>query len=137
MNHSPSDDEAVSAVIGVILLVAITVIIAAVISTFVFGMATNVPRTYVVSASFQQPDNDHIIVTYNGGKDEIFVTNLTVTINDLYAGTIGLSDGSVMQVGCSTTFNANPPHSFDRNTHIVIIAHFIDGTSQVILDYFL
>ena len=130
------DQEAVSAVIGVILMVAITVIIAAVVATFLFGMTNNVPRTYVVAATFQPIDDNHIEVTYNGGQDAQFTTNLTVNINGLYAGVIGPTDGSVMKVGCSTTFLANPPHSFIRGTHVVGTAHFIDGTSQVILDYF-
>ena len=38
------NDEAVSPVIGVILMVAITVILAAVIAAFVFGMAGNIRR---------------------------------------------------------------------------------------------
>jgi len=129
-------DEAVSPVIGVVLMVAITVILAAVVSTYVFGMTSNVPRTYVVAATFQPIDDDHIEITYNGGQDAAFVTNLTVTINGLYAGTIGDSDDSILKVGCSTVFHANPPHSFIRGTHVVGVAHFLDGTSQVILDYF-
>jgi len=131
------NDEAVSPVIGVVLMVAITVILAAVISTYVFGMTTSVPKEYVVGATFQQLDTDHVTITYIGGQDAASVTNLTVSINSLYAGTIGSDDGSVLKVGCSTTFTANPPHSFVRNTHVVTTAHFLDGTSQVILDYFL
>ena len=50
------NDEAVSPVIGVILMVAITVILAAVIAAFVFGMAGNISKTKVVAATAQQPD---------------------------------------------------------------------------------
>jgi len=45
------NDEAVSPVIGVILMVAITVILAAVIAAFVFGMAGNIQQTKVVSVT--------------------------------------------------------------------------------------
>ena len=38
------NEEAVSPVIGVILMVAITVILAAVIAAFVFGMAGNIQK---------------------------------------------------------------------------------------------
>ena len=117
-------------------MVAITVILAAVIATYVFGMTNNVPREYVVAATFQPIDNDHLEVIYNGGPDAAVVMNMTVSINGLYAGTIGTSDGTILKVGCSTTFTANPPHSFVRGTHVVGVAHFLDGTSQVILDYF-
>lgn len=46
------NDMAVSPVIGVILMVAITVILAAVIATFAFTMADDVqtPRTVMISA---------------------------------------------------------------------------------------
>ncbi len=50
------NEEAVSPVIGVILMVAITVILAAVIAAFVFGMAGNISKTKVVAATVQQPD---------------------------------------------------------------------------------
>ncbi len=48
-NKFSKNDEAVSAVIGVILMVAITVILAAVIAAFVFGMGSSIKKTYTVS----------------------------------------------------------------------------------------
>ena len=48
-NKFAKNDEAVSAVIGVILMVAITVILAAVIAAFVFGMGSSIKKTYIVS----------------------------------------------------------------------------------------
>ena len=53
------NDEAVSPVIGVILMVAITVILAAVIAAFVFGMAGNISKTKVVAATAQQVNCKH------------------------------------------------------------------------------
>ena len=50
------NDEAVSPVIGVILMVAITVILAAVIAAFVFGMSGNISKTKIVAVTVQQPD---------------------------------------------------------------------------------
>ncbi len=44
MANFKKNDEAVSAVIGVILMVAITVILAAVIAAFVFQLGGNVPK---------------------------------------------------------------------------------------------
>ena len=63
------NDEAVSPVIGVILMVAITVILAAVIAAFVFGMAGNISKTKIVAATAQQPAANSIVVTYQGGQD--------------------------------------------------------------------
>ncbi len=56
MAFTKKNEEAVSPVIGVILMVAITVILAAVIAAFVFGMAGNISKTKVVAATVQQPD---------------------------------------------------------------------------------
>ncbi len=62
------NDEAVSPVIGVILMVAITVILAAVIAAFVFGMSGNISKTKVVAVQFSNPIQSYS-VTYQGGQD--------------------------------------------------------------------
>jgi len=74
------DDDAVSPVIGVILMVAITVILAAVIATFVLGLGEQVSQTAPqASFSFDYEDgttsatcgggsDGDLTVTHNGGK---------------------------------------------------------------------
>ncbi|MFB6082709.1 MAG: type IV pilin [Halorientalis sp.] len=70
-----SDDEAVSPVIGVILMVAITVILAAVIATFVLGLGEQVSSTApTASFSFQYDEGadstaqeGNLTVTHGGG----------------------------------------------------------------------
>ena len=69
MVYTRKNDEAVSPVIGVILMVAITVILAAVIAAFVFGMSGNISKTKIVAVTAQQPDSKYITVTYQGGQD--------------------------------------------------------------------
>jgi len=65
------DEEAVSPVIGVILMVAITVILAAVIAAFVFGMGGNLsqaPPTVSIIAINNAADSDlDIKITHSGG----------------------------------------------------------------------
>ncbi|PSP32466.1 type IV pilin [Halobacteriales archaeon QH_10_67_22] len=76
-----TDDDAVSPVIGVILMVAITVILAAVIATFVLGLGDQVSNT-APQASFSFDWNgpadgdDTLNVTHDGGD--------TVTAQNLY-----------------------------------------------------
>jgi len=81
------DDKAVSPVIGVILMVAITVILAAVIGTFVLGLGDQVQST-TPQASFGfettnvgdgTDDNDQISVTHESG-DSIESNSLTLNI---------------------------------------------------------
>ena len=66
------DEEAVSPVIGVILMVAITVILAAVIAAFVFGMGGNLstaPPTVSITAQNNAADSDRDIkIVHSGGE---------------------------------------------------------------------
>ena len=63
-----TEDRAVSPVIGVILMVAITVILAAVIGTFVLGLGQNVQSTPQASFSFDfDKSNTSVNVTHTGG----------------------------------------------------------------------
>jgi len=77
-----ADDDAVSPVIGVILMVAITVILAAVIGTFVLGLGENVSQNASAGVSAVEGNNNH------------------VTLNSLGPSTEGIacSDGSGTQV---------------------------------------
>ena len=67
--QSNADDRAVSPVIGVILMVAITVILAAVIGTFVLGLGDQLGDT-APQASFTIDENgtDNISITKTGGQ---------------------------------------------------------------------
>jgi flagellin-like protein len=129
------NDEAVSPVIGVILMVAITVILAAVIAAFVFGMAGNISKTKVVAATAQQPDATHIVLTYQGGQDAATCTGVVWTITDS-AGVetqtlMGSTDpaASQLEVGKGATMAGTA-----GKDHVVATAWFSDGSQQVILD---
>jgi len=66
------DDDAVSPVIGVILMVAITVILAAVIASFVLGLGGNQQATPTASFTFDYTEGDsdsgsYLTVTHDGG----------------------------------------------------------------------
>jgi flagellin-like protein len=100
------DEDAVSPVIGVILMVAITVILAAVIGTFVLGLGDQV-QSSAPNANFQieypssnyEPvsdgtsDTDQIRVTHNGGQD-IDVNNLEVQVGSTTVSDVSQSSSS-------------------------------------------
>jgi flagellin-like protein len=152
------NDEAVSPVIGVILMVAITVILAAVIAAFVFGMSGNISKTKVVAMTAQQPDATHITVTYQGGQDAQSFNFGKVTITPGAAGAAAptyfhaasvFGNGTALaavaspgattngdlggQVGDSVTAISD----FSGKDHVVVTAGFTDGTSQVLLDTYI
>jgi flagellin-like protein len=117
------NEEAVSPVIGVILMVAITVILAAVIAAFVFGMAGNISKTKIVAATASQQGATTIYVTYQGGQDAAQVSSMATNI----AGTVGTLStvvGATTSAGSGTT----------GQDHVTVTATFTDGSQQVILD---
>ena len=122
MAFTKKNEEAVSPVIGVILMVAITVILAAVIAAFVFGMAGNVGKTKVVALTTQRPSTTSIVVTNMGGPDAGSVSTLAVT-GDLTGGTLGKSTGSTKTFTCLAGKN-----------HVIVTATFSDASQQVLLD---
>ena len=76
-----TEDRGVSPVIGVILMVAITVILAAVIGAFVLGLGDQASNT-APQASFNFDfDDPNVTVTHSGG-DDIENNTLTLQGND-------------------------------------------------------
>lgn len=149
MKQFVQNEEAVSPVIGVILMVAITVILAAVIAAFVFGMTGNVQTTKTVAITAGQNGND-IILTYQGGADAATLNYLKIQTNNnptsyYYsansAGTswsltkdnpqTGYNTSVALPVGNSITMAKNG--TSERN-HVVVVGHFMDGADQVVLD---
>ena len=121
MAFTKKNEEAVSPVIGVILMVAITVILAAVIAAFVFGMAGNVTKTKVVSVTAQRTSASNIQLTNMGGQDASTITSIAIT--GAGTGSLGAAVGSTTPV----TVGAAPQH-------IIVTGTFNDGTKQVLLD---
>jgi flagellin-like protein len=71
------DDDAVSPVIGVILMVAITVILAAVIATFVLGLGDQVSNTAPQASFSFDYEGSTLTIVHDGGDtitaEELFV----------------------------------------------------------------
>ncbi len=90
-----TDDRAVSPVIGVILMVAITVILAAVIGAFVLGLGDQVSNN-APSASFEYnfENNSEATITHAGG-DNIDNSTLRVTVDGDIAFPSGEAEGSL------------------------------------------
>jgi len=95
-----SDEGAVSPVIGVILMVAITVILAAVIGTFVLGLGDQVqssaPNTNFQFAysdtnndGYSANSDDEVTITHNGGQD---IESSQITVSQ--SGSTSLTDAS-------------------------------------------
>lgn len=125
-----SKEDAVSPVIGVILMVAVTVILAAVIAAFVFGMGSNISKTKIVAVTAAQTDTSaavQITLTYQGGTDDAQVKELWYSVND--AATFTQWDTGKPAVGSALVVSDEAGRS-----HVVVKGVFLDGTEQVVLD---
>ena len=144
------NDEAVSPVIGVILMVAITVILAAVIAAFVFGMSGNVSKTKTVAITAQKVNSDLITVMNSGGNDagSLVYMNMTTTpalttcTPTTGACTVTTGMGSLkitpnIPVGTSINLVPATAGAYSARTQMVVVGGFVDGSSQVLLDTYL
>jgi len=122
------DERAVSPVIGVILMVAITVVMAAVIGAFVYGYGGSMATTKNVACTARHVGTD-IFVTYMGGPDQGLVSTLATEINSTAVG----ADFTTYAVGETVTETAP---SAGTSNHVVVTAAYSDGTEAVILDTF-
>lgn len=124
-NKLRSEQQAVSPVIGVILMVAITMVLAAVIAAFVFSTAGNINQNYLIAATSNQVSGDKIDTTYMGGQDHMSLEWLNFSVN-------GTMEHQALNPPVGYTWSSSNGTA-DRD-HVIVIGHFIDGNEQVILD---
>ena len=130
------NDDAVSPVIGVILMVAITVILAAVIATYAFGMSESVQHIRVVATSVVKSGPD-IVVTYQGGAAHPDLSSLTIVAPDGTSFNTVSPRGAISTTGTPVTPDVGAvmvlSHAATTNNdHVTVIGHFNDGSEQVI-----
>lgn len=146
------NEEAVSPVIGVILMVAITVILAAVIAAFVFGMTDNVQTTKTVSMQAKL-DAGNITITVSGGPDLSTLQYITITHNGTSEADDTPTAGKFKTPSTSSsaiswddtekrikgTFNVGDVITFEPKDKVtagrlLIVGHWSDGAEQILLD---
>ena len=113
-----TEDRAVSPVIGVILMVAITVILAAVIGTFVLGLGQNVQSTPSASFDFDFASNNSVNITHNGGD--------TISSEDAIAVSVNSSNDSASWLA------AESDGEISAGDTAPIVGHEDDDTVRVI-----
>ena len=127
-----TDEEAVSPVIGVILMVAIVVILAAVIAAFVFGMAGSAGGSKTVG----------VVVTLNSDGTGTGIFEGGPDLNKMTGGYVVNVDGVPDTVTTTPVDQEKPPkvgNTFTTTvplaTHrITVVGSFSDGSEQVIYD---
>jgi archaeal type IV pilus assembly protein PilA len=133
--HNEAKESAVSEIIGVILVVSLTVIMAGIIGAYLFGyIDSGIVVSHIITLTARQVSPSVIEVTYRGGPDYANLQNLTITwpsgtqqyvpfpkIGDIYRAT-----------------NYGPPYNVTPgDDRVVVVGHFPHGAtqmSQVVLD---
>lgn len=138
MANFKKNDEAVSAVIGVILMVAITVILAAVIAAFVFQLGGNVPKSKSVGVEVKRTSTTTFIVKTMSGNDIALLED--GTSKNTYGATVTTSDGNDIpvipnlnkanEIGDTVTFSAD--EDIPSGADVTVVANFTDGTQYAV-----
>ena len=140
-----NNDKGITPVIGEILLIAIVVIIGAVIASYISGMSGNLNKTYLIGTSAKQIDSDTIDITYFGGTDSDLLLYLNVSVRGSFyadnnwniseqntfngSGVTPIPTGSVVSL-----YDNSSTYITSESDRVLIIANFVDGTKQVVLD---
>ena len=129
-------------------MVAVTVILAAVIATFVFGMTGNVQKIKVVAATANIENSGAIVIVYQGGQDDESLTGINITAPNGTVYYTSSTDGALTvstatspavakpKIGASMKLSPGPGWPQSGQRHVVVVGSFTDLSSQVILDTF-
>ncbi len=136
------DEKGVSPIVGVILVVVMTVMLAIIAWNYLGGLTSTGPgKMHSVAAKAERSsDGKYVTVTYEGGPDANLVKNIAVTATFMngtnvpwYNSTGSLVNTSPVnlgsKVGSFVTFVTN-----GQKVHITVTASFKDGTNQTIFD---
>jgi len=122
------NEEAVSPVIGVILMVAITVILAAVIAAFVFGLAGSQTASKTVGLNVQANGTQGFTILITGGADVPTLNQLNYTVNGVTGASLAAGPYTVgQQLINSSAFELN-------GKRMIITGTFKDGSTVVLFD---
>jgi FlaG/FlaF family flagellin (archaellin) len=117
-------EHAVSQVVAVVLMVAVTAIIAGIVASLCLSIAQPLPETHSIGAKAERTGNT-IAVTYYGGQDARKVHHLNWTIDGGEQ-----TDWLTPQAGSTATGTAPAGTS----CRVMVTATFHDRAGQIILD---
>lgn len=125
------NEEAVSPVIGVILMVAITVILAAVIAAFVFGLVGSQWSAKNIGLVVSQNTDGYAVVTVQGGSDLPSLNQLTLKV--LYPSNNTVIKSETFDGPFTVGYVFNNTESI-KSRRLIITGKFSDGSEQIIID---
>ena len=127
-NSLTADDRGVSPVIGVILMVAITVILAAVIGTFVLGLGDQIGGSATAGVTVEGDNTSNVTVTLTniGTAEEVDIVYDNGTSVDNVVSNVPLNN-----TGASVQLNSTTPGDADYS----VVAVGSEGDRSVIRSF--
>ncbi|WP_372480587.1 type IV pilin [Halomicrobium sp. HM KBTZ05] len=139
-----NDDDAVSPVIGVILMVAITVILAAVIASFVLGLGDQTNTTPTASFSFDyDSDAPSVKITHDGGDpiqaDELYIRGTGGSgggsdIDESWSNKASVPTSSMVTAGNAVTYDSEIGSNGDWDLSVVYVSNEGDSSASLSSD---
>jgi hypothetical protein len=130
-------------------MVAITVIIAAMIGTFVFGVPQNIQKTKFMGTSIQvERSQGAVLLSYHGGPDDVSLTSISITApngtiwytssadGDLTLNTASLPSPTKPRLGA--VMKLTPPPDWPAGKkRVLVVGSYNDGQQQIISDTYI
>lgn len=141
-------DDAVAEVVGVILIIAITVVVAAIVAAFAIGMGSSIKKPYQVYFTLERSTpSTNIIITNIGGQDLKLLTGIEISYTDASGSQLDFHDpqyiidhSSGLANGASTCMQVADSLELDSSMvkpsgacHVVVRGNFVDGSQQVLM----
>jgi len=120
-----NNEDAVSPVIAVIMMIAVTCVLAAVISAMIFGNFGSEQKIKIVAVAVKPVDATHVQIMNMGGPDVKDLTNITVS------GDIAAESYVGTNVGAYTTVETTAGVGTKR---ILVVGSFGDSQQVVLQD---
>lgn len=137
-------DDAVSPVVGELLMVAIAVILAALVFVIAFTIFSSLPEANIIGVTAQQESPDLITIKYWGGQDDdrlaylrVFAPNNTPFYTSDAGGTLsmGYGPGVKPDIGAQIYLHHNSSEAlWEGNQHVVVVGVFDDDSQKIVLD---
>lgn len=105
-------------------MIAVTIILAAVVAAFVFGMVGSTTNPHTVAFNVKHVNTTYVTVMNYGGGDVQMLTDVQVTGDIVTPGPVGIATGS------GATFETTIP----GRSRVIVAGTFMDGQSSVLLD---
>ncbi|WP_167815541.1 type IV pilin [Methanocorpusculum sp. GPch4] len=124
MKRQIDNDDGVSPVIGTILLVALTVVLAALVSASALGMASGIRTSHIIGVSVDPGEEGELLVTvFCGDADDL----KTITV---YNGSRFVDVVPFSSVGTPLSFK-NPASLASGKADISVVGRFKDGNQTL------